>query len=71
MEYIRKKRNKKTGDEMKADTASDKEIARRPKSGTQMENKINEQSPFLQPNLPKTIDDVDISLYPEMRQQKK
>ena len=45
MEYIREKRNEKTGDETKADRASDEEIARRPKSGTRMENKINEQSP--------------------------
>ena len=39
MEYIREKRNEKTGDETKADRASDEEIARRPKSGTLTEIK--------------------------------
>ena len=48
MEYIREKRNEKTGDETKADRASDEEIARRPKSGRLNGNKINEQSSFLQ-----------------------
>ena len=48
MVYIREERNEKTGDKTKADRASDKEIARRPKSGRLNGNKIIEQSSFLQ-----------------------